>query len=61
MQVYGRDRRLLCVLEASHGWIFAIGCGFGVLLTLLWVNLVDYSRPAESIEPTTVPPMQQVD
>jgi hypothetical protein len=25
VQVYGSNRRLLCALEPSHGWIFLIG------------------------------------
>lgn len=61
VQVYGSNRRLLWVLEPSHGWIFLIGCGVGFLLSAIWVNTARYSPP---LEPTTAPtefPSWQVD
>ncbi len=60
VQVYGSNRRLLCVLEPSHGWMFLIGCGFGLLLSVIWVNVARYSPPAESATPEQ-PPALQVD
>ncbi|MGK7887567.1 MAG: hypothetical protein AB4057_23420 [Crocosphaera sp.] len=52
VQVYGSNRRLLCVLEPSHGWIFLIGCGFGLLLSVIWFNAARESPPLESTPPT---------
>lgn len=49
VQVYGSNRRLLWVLEPSHGWVFLIGCGVGLLLSVIWINLTRYNPP---IEPT---------
>ncbi|MEL6384253.1 MAG: hypothetical protein AAFQ89_17715 [Cyanobacteria bacterium J06626_18] len=65
VQVYGGNRRLLCVLESSHGWIFLLGCSLGALLTVLLVNLANYSPSTEPTEttspPALVPPSLQVD
>jgi hypothetical protein len=54
VQVYGGDRRLLCVLESSHAWTFLLGVGFGLLLAVGWVNLARYS-PSTTYEPATTP------
>lgn len=61
VQVYGRDRRLLCVLEPSHLWAFVVGCGLGVVLTLLFSNLLCYSplvEPMDSTGPAKAPSLQ---
>ncbi len=58
VQVYGSNRRLLCVLEPSHGWIFLIGCGVGLLLSIIWINLARYSPPLEPTSPTELPALQ---
>ncbi|MEL6776524.1 MAG: hypothetical protein AAFO06_04645 [Cyanobacteria bacterium J06597_16] len=58
IQVYGRNRRLLCVLEASHGWLFLLGFGVGGLLTVFWFNMARYSAPVEPAPPTEIPQMQ---
>lgn len=58
VQVYGRNRRLLCVLDPSHGWLFLLGCGVGGLLTVLWFNMARYSAPVEPAPPTEIPQMQ---
>ena len=58
VQVYGSNRRLLCVLEPSHGWIFLIGCGVGLLLSVIWINLARYSPPLEPTPPTESPALQ---
>lgn len=55
VQVYGSNRRLLCVLEPSHGWIFLIGCGVGLLLSLIWINLTGYNPPSDSSPPKDLP------
>jgi len=58
VQVYGRNRRLLWVLEPSHGWVFLIGCGVGVLLSVVWFNAARYSPPLEPVLPTDLPAFQ---
>lgn len=58
VQVYGRDRRLLCVLESSHGWMFLLGCGVGILLSVIWVNIARYSPPVEAAPPTQPPELR---
>lgn len=58
VQVYGSNRRLLCVLEPSHGWIFLAGCCMGLLLSVIWFNAARYSSPAEPIAPTEAPALQ---
>jgi hypothetical protein len=60
VQVYGRDRRLLCVLESSHAWTFLLGCGFGLLLAVGWFNLASYN-PSTTYEPSTAPPEMSID
>jgi hypothetical protein len=35
VQIYGRDRRLLCSLYPSHGWTFLAGFVVGLLLALI--------------------------
>ncbi|MGG6237837.1 hypothetical protein ACQ4N7_04290 [Nodosilinea sp. AN01ver1] len=60
VQVYGSNRRLLCVLDPSHGWIFLLGCGFGLLLSVIWINIARYSSPSEPT-PAAEPPAFQVD
>ncbi len=60
VQVYSGDRRLLCVLESSHAWIFLLGCGFGLLVALGWFNLARYS-PSKTYEPATTPPAIWID
>lgn len=49
VQVYGSNRRLLWVLEPSHGWIFLIGCTVGLLISVIWINIVPESH---SVEPS---------
>lgn len=60
VQVYGRDRRLLCVLESSHAWTFLLGCGAGLLLTIGWFNLARHT-PSTTYVPSTVAPPMMVD
>ncbi|MEB3228992.1 MAG: hypothetical protein VKJ27_11485 [Synechocystis sp.] len=60
VQIYGGDRRLLCVLESSHAWTFLCGCGFGLLLAVGWFNLARFS-PTLTYEPTTTPAEMQID
>ncbi|TVQ18502.1 MAG: hypothetical protein EA367_14605 [Leptolyngbya sp. DLM2.Bin15] len=58
VQVYGSNRRLLWVLEPSHGWIFVIGCGVGLLLAVIWINVARYSPPLEPAPPTELPALR---
>lgn len=58
VQVYGSNRRLLWVLEPSHAWIFLIGCGVGLLLSVIWINAARYSPPLEPTAPTESPALQ---
>ncbi len=58
VQVYGSNRRLLCVLEPSHAWIFLIGCGVGLLLSVIWINVARYNPPLEPTPITESPPLQ---
>lgn len=58
VQVYDSNRRLLCVLEPSHSWIFLAGCCVGLLLSVIWVNAARYSPPLEPTTPTETPALQ---
>jgi hypothetical protein len=58
VQVYGSNRRLLCVLEPSHGWSFLLGCGVGLLLSVIWINVARYSPPSEATPPAESPVLQ---
>jgi hypothetical protein len=58
VQVYGSNRHLLCVLEPSHGWIFLIGCGVGLLLSVVWINAARYSPTLEPVPPIESPKLQ---
>ncbi len=58
VQVYGSNRRLLCVLDPSHGWIFLVGCCMGLLLSVIWINAARFSSPAEPTAPTETPALQ---
>ncbi|WP_416674347.1 hypothetical protein [Egbenema bharatensis] len=35
IQIYSRDRRLLCSLDPSHGWMFLIGVVLGFIIALV--------------------------
>ncbi len=58
VQVYGSNRRLLCVLEPSHGWIFLVGCCVGLLLSVIWINAARDNSPVELTAPTEAPALQ---
>ncbi|MGF1496210.1 MAG: hypothetical protein ACFB8W_05215 [Elainellaceae cyanobacterium] len=58
VQVYSSDRRLLCVLEPSHGWIFLMGCCVGLLVAVIWINVARYSPSPEPVPPLETPKLQ---
>ena len=35
VQVYGQNRKLICILEASHGWTFLMGFILGIGISLM--------------------------
>jgi hypothetical protein len=58
VQIYGSNRRLLCVLDPSHGWVFLFGCVFGLLVSVIWVNVARHSPPIEPMPPSASPKLQ---
>ncbi|MEB3226468.1 MAG: hypothetical protein VKJ86_11770 [Synechococcus sp.] len=60
VQVYDSNRRLLCVLEPSHGWSFLIGCSLGLLVSVMWFSAARHS-PSPEPAPATEPAILQVD
>ncbi|MFN5516571.1 MAG: hypothetical protein ACK5CA_18015 [Cyanobacteriota bacterium] len=60
VQIYGAQRRLLCVLDPSHGWMFVIGFGAGLLVSLLWIN-AERQSPSSAVPATVKSPPLQVD
>ncbi|MEM9536281.1 MAG: hypothetical protein AAGA40_11490 [Cyanobacteria bacterium P01_E01_bin.45] len=56
VQVYGRNRRLFCVLYPSQGWLFLLGCSVGLLLAVIWITVARYSPPSETTTPTPSSP-----
>ncbi|NJL88920.1 MAG: hypothetical protein HC916_03270 [Coleofasciculaceae cyanobacterium SM2_1_6] len=50
LQIYSGDRRLLYVLDPSHGWAFLLGCGFGLLVAVVWFNLAIHQTPPKTFE-----------
>ncbi|MGD1906121.1 MAG: hypothetical protein ACFB0C_09025 [Leptolyngbyaceae cyanobacterium] len=53
VQVYDRDRRLICLLEPSHGWTFFLGCVAGFLIAA-----IGFSRTAPTPPPSINPPAE---
>ncbi|MGB3495163.1 MAG: hypothetical protein WBA57_20710 [Elainellaceae cyanobacterium] len=43
--VYSGDRRLLCSLHPSHGWMFAIGIVVGFLVAVIGYSSVIQATP----------------
>lgn len=64
VHVYGQNRKLLWVLEPSHGWLFLLGLGTGLLLAVVHFNLARPSATSdrEPVAPSTIQtPALQVD
>ncbi len=55
VHIYDCNRRLLCALEPSHGWMFLGGCAVGLLLAISWVNLARSSPQLEPTQPQETP------
>ena len=49
VHVYGQNRKLLWVLEPSHGWLFLLGFCFGLLLAVIHINLAANSSVSEAL------------
>ncbi|MBJ7899527.1 MAG: hypothetical protein GC158_06335 [Cyanobacteria bacterium RI_101] len=58
VQIYGAQRRLLCVLDPSHGWMFLMGCAAGLLFAVLFVNLDRQSASPPAPATVKSPPLQ---
>ncbi|AFZ43649.1 hypothetical protein PCC7418_1459 [Halothece sp. PCC 7418] len=65
IQIYGRDRRLLCSFDPSHGWTFFTGFLVGLLLALMMVSQQPTQTSSVSSPPHPSPnphePLLQVD
>ena len=62
VHIYDRQRRLLCALEPSHGWLFLLGCTFGLVLAIVWVNMAQPDSETTFLRcPSTKSPMFQID
>lgn len=55
VQIYDRQRRLICLVEPSHGWAFFFGCLVGFVVTA-----VDFSRAAQVSPPPLEAPQTPV-
>jgi len=61
VHIYDRHRRLLCTLAPSHGWMFLLGCVFGIMVAMLWGNVAQQSPPVQAVNPTTDIPQLRLD
>jgi hypothetical protein len=58
VQIYSRDRRLLCSLYPSHGWAFLIGIVLGFVVALVSLSgqvSAQSSPPAQSSSSFSAP------
>ncbi|WP_017301018.1 hypothetical protein [Nodosilinea nodulosa] len=60
IHVYDRDRRLLCTVEPSHGWMFVAGLALGLMLAIVGYNLPQTPTTAAPPRPNSdmVAPLQ---
>ncbi len=60
VHVYDCDRRLLCTLEPSHGWMFMAGLALGLTLGIIGYNLPHgpAMAPPQDHNPDIVAPLQ---
>jgi len=57
IQIYGRDRRLICSLHPSHGWTFLTGFFIGLFLALTLIGQPsNQGSNVENSETSTPPP-----
>ncbi|WP_157094812.1 hypothetical protein [Picosynechococcus sp. PCC 7003] len=40
LQVYSGDRRLICIINASHAWLLCLGITFGLLSGLMFKEIM---------------------
>ncbi|NJN61131.1 MAG: hypothetical protein HC795_05995 [Coleofasciculaceae cyanobacterium RL_1_1] len=52
VQIYNSDRRLLCVIDSSHAWIFVLGCVLGLFVAMGWSTPMRH-HPSTTPEPNT--------
>ena len=50
VHVYDGRRQLLCTIDPSHGWSFAVGTAVGLLLAVVALNLPMVRMPQSSPE-----------
>ncbi|MBD1914315.1 MULTISPECIES: hypothetical protein [Cyanophyceae] len=60
IHVYNCDRRLLCTIGPSHGWVFMSGLAFGLVVSIIGYNLPHSSAAASPppLSPDFVAPLQ---
>lgn len=46
VQIYSRDRRLLCSFYPSHGWVLLIGIALGFSLAFVGLRSQSTARPS---------------
>lgn len=56
IHIYDGDRHLRCTLDSSHGWVFGLGMGLGIIAAVIATNLVlpAYSKEAEHPSASTI-------
>ena len=61
IQIYGRDRRLICSLYPSHGWTFLTGflVGLFLALTLIGQSSNNVSATKDSHPTRTTPDLSE--
>lgn len=55
VQIYSRDRHLLCSLYPSHGWAFLAGITLGFIVTLVGVKHQPVAHPVSVSIPIETP------
>lgn len=57
VNIYGGDRRLLCSLEPSHAWAFAVGLIVGGVAMVNWTTGDRPQTPAPRVSPVPAAPL----
>ncbi|MDA0267274.1 MAG: hypothetical protein O2890_12130 [Cyanobacteria bacterium] len=58
VQVYDRDRRLICLLDPSHGWTFFLGCVVGFLIAVIGLSRTVPAPSTPTPTSSNAPPLQ---